>query len=131
MSWRGGSTIDFWADRWCGEKALQLAYPGVYDTVECKSAKVKDCFGSDGWNWNVILGGDGVVGQGLYSTSTELKDLISTWTGSVSTSPDKILWRWDPGGGYSVKSPYSMLTDGGTIEAQGSRESEGVLLAHP
>lgn len=66
-----GSTIDFWLDRWCGEKTLQLAYPEVYDTAECKTVKVKDCLGSGGWNWNMILGGEGVGNQVLSPTWSE------------------------------------------------------------
>lgn len=114
-----GCTIDFLSDRWCGEKALQLAFPEVYDMAECKTVKAKDCLGSDGWNWNVILGGDGVGRQGLCSTWSEFKDQISACTGDQS--PDMILWRWDPGGRFSVKSTYSALRDGGTRDARANK----------
>ncbi|OAY73468.1 hypothetical protein ACMD2_19577 [Ananas comosus] len=48
------SRIDGWRAKllWCGEKALQLAYPEVYEMAECRIVKAKDCLGSDGWNWN-------------------------------------------------------------------------------
>lgn len=83
---------------------MQLAYPEVYDMAECKSVKAEDCLGSDGWNWNAILGGDGVGSLGLCPTWSEFKDHISAWTGDQGISPNRILWRWDPGGRFSVKS---------------------------
>lgn len=47
---------------------MQLAYLEVYDIAECKAAKAKDCLGSNGWNKNAILEGDGASSQVLCST---------------------------------------------------------------
>lgn len=39
----------------------------------------------------------------------------------VDQCPDRILWRWDPGGRFSVKSAYSALSEGGVRDVHANK----------
>lgn len=52
-----GTSIDFWADRWCGDTTLQTSFQEVYALLDNKPILVRDCFERAEWNWNRILDG--------------------------------------------------------------------------
>ncbi|OAY67736.1 putative ribonuclease H protein [Ananas comosus] len=110
-----GHSIDFWSDRWSGEKTLNLTFPEAYQAAVCKNLKVSECFTRGAWNWTRILGTDVGQVQGHVPNLTELVQRISAFI--IDQRPDTIQWRWNTDGQFSVKSAYSALTDGGVRDA--------------
>lgn len=95
---------------------MQRAYSEVYAITECRNAIVKDCWGSDGWDWCKILGNGAGTGQDLNSTLSEFKEQIYVF--KVDQNPDRILCHWKPGGCFLVKSAYSTLSERGMRDAR-------------
>ncbi|XP_020097024.1 uncharacterized protein LOC109716088 [Ananas comosus] len=101
---------------------LLSSFPGIHVMTDCKLLTVKDCFGSDDWNWNRILVGVSDVANintGPGSNLFALRERVGNYR--VVQSPDTIGWRWSNNGVFSVKSVYRALSDGGTRDGHASK----------
>ncbi|OAY82034.1 hypothetical protein ACMD2_01647 [Ananas comosus] len=75
--WLGnGSSIDFWSNRWCGESALKTSFPEIYAMTNRKPLLVGDCFDSEDWRWDRILGDEFASTTGLAANLLALKNEI-------------------------------------------------------
>ncbi|XP_020096185.1 uncharacterized protein LOC109715535 [Ananas comosus] len=101
---------------WCGNTTLQAAFPDVYGRLDSNLTLVRDCFGSNGWNWSRILDDESSIPPGLRLTISELKDRVSRF--HIGHRENRIGWRWGSNGIFSVKSAYRMMNDGGTRDGQ-------------
>nr|CAD1834921.1 unnamed protein product [Ananas comosus var. bracteatus] len=113
-----GRSVDFWLDRWCGDTTLQASFPEVFTQLDRKPILVRDCFGSDEWNWDRILGDETSVPPSLCPILSELKERVTSF--SIGQTEDRIGWRWESNDIFSVQSAYRMLNDEGTRDVRGS-----------
>ncbi|GAU52005.1 hypothetical protein TSUD_418090 [Trifolium subterraneum] len=104
----GADTL-FWIDSWLGGVPLRDRYRRLYDLATNKSLSVADMRelgweeGGMAWQWRrrLWVWEEEMLGEciGLLHTIVLQTNISDSW-----------IWRYDIGGGYSVRGAYSVLT---------------------
>ncbi len=74
-----GRLINFWTERWCGDKALSSLCAELFNEVDRKSIKVCDCAAQNKWRWQKIL--RGACTRGLLGRERVRK--LKAWVGDM------------------------------------------------
>ena len=90
----GKGEIRFWADSWCGHRPLFELHEGNIDL----KIKVKDMITDGAWNQQAIP-------TGIFS----LKKNTIGYVQVKEDLPDKLIWRPEPNGSFSVKSAWECI----------------------
>ncbi len=104
-------SINWWTDIWYDEAPLCTQLPSIFLAARHRDRRVKECWGENGWQWELILDGIDASSVSLSASILQLKAEISTL--APANSCDSIRWRWSNSGIFTVKSAYKVLQDGG------------------
>lgn len=74
-----------------GEDISKILSGGVW-LRGSKSITVRDCFGSEDWNWTTILGDEATGLPGLSPSISKIKEKVNSY--HLRHSLDMIGWRW-------------------------------------
>lgn len=97
LRWRigDGSSAKFWIDDWTGNVTLdQKATNTRFGNI---SALVKDFWVSTGWNTNLLS----------CLPENVVNDIIMIPISLSNSAPDRLIWKHNPNGNFSVSSAYN------------------------
>lgn len=109
-----GRDIRLWYDIWIGETPapLSIPFPKLFNRLRNKDVRVSQCWNSTEWYWCFIYSRSAASLDAQVDIQfRQLKDLLEI--SSLTSSPDKVLWRWTSNLFFSVKSLYTFLSDTG------------------
>jgi hypothetical protein len=99
----------FWRDPWLGEAPLSVRYMRLFDLSLFKSSTVAE-MRDLGWE---ARGAAWTWRQQLWVWEEELSGECRNLLSNIVLQPnvdDHWMWRHDPGGGYTVRGAYNLLT---------------------
>lgn len=106
------SSVRFWEDIWLGDCALSSRYPQVYNSCRNKNILLSEVIATQGEGvqfTDILVGVSRIEWNELLSTLSHL---------SFTHEIDKLAWRWDSTGSFSVKSIYHLLNYRGVLTRQ-------------
>ncbi|GKV32613.1 hypothetical protein SLEP1_g41207 [Rubroshorea leprosula] len=104
-----GSCVDFWHDKWVGDKPLRNLFPRLYALANSREGQLKDMgyWSAEDWVWDCRWR-RGCVGRGVGEEEQfrELINRVRLHKGEADT------WRWIHSGDgvYSAKRAYDFLS---------------------
>ena len=106
-----GKTCLFWSDHWLDGQAVSEIAPGLFSLVPSRrKRRTVVCEGLEQHAWIRDIHGTLGIPEAL--------EYIHLWRKlqgvALTTTPDKISWRWTSNGIYSAKSCYHALFHGST-----------------
>ena len=111
-----GGCIRFWEDRWCGSDTLCDLYPTLYALANSKRATVKEVWDTSsregGWNVRFFR----PFNDWEMEEAQRFINLISSRK-IVQRERDKIFWKVDKRGQYSIRACYRQL-EGGVLNSR-------------
>ncbi|XP_071683729.1 uncharacterized protein [Lolium perenne] len=100
------SDVRFWTDHWTGEEALSVRYPRLFQICADPEISIERAYEGDGWRifFRRSFGQEETtLWQQLVQ---DLEDVVPSEGG------DKVLWKLEASGRFSVKSLYNSLVQG-------------------
>jgi hypothetical protein len=100
------SDVRFWTDHWTGEEALSVRYPRLFQICADPEISIERAYEDDGWRifFRRSFGQEETtLWQQLVQ---DLEDVVPSEGG------DKVLWKLEASGRFSVKSLYNSLVQG-------------------
>lgn len=107
-----GQDTLFWLDRWHGDCALYSQYPNLFQITTDPFFKVHEAFLYNDPH-NSIQFTRQLTGTLLEEWHQLISHCFNPPILTVNTHPDRILWRWQSSGFFSVHSLYQWLEYGG------------------
>jgi hypothetical protein len=105
---RNGRRTRFWMDRWVGDAPLKDRFPGLFSIAYSQMDSVAQVCGS-----NEPLRFRRQLDQMSTRALEELQAVIVSTV--LVEGPDKVSWRFESDGRFSVKSMYARLAQGATV----------------
>jgi exonuclease III len=105
---RNGRRTRFWMDRWVGDAPIKDRFPGLFSIAYSQMDSVAQVCGS-----NEPLRFRRQLDQMSTRALEELQAVIVSTV--LVEGPDKVSWRFESDGRFSVKSMYARLAQGATV----------------
>jgi hypothetical protein len=109
-----GQQALFWEDRWIDGRAAREIAPALFDCIPKRRRKIRTVAqGLQGNSWARDI--HGILGVHEIGQYLQLWMAIAHTT--LTTEPDRLVWKWTDSGSYTAKSCYLALFQGSTMSS--------------
>jgi hypothetical protein len=109
-----GQQALFWEDRWIDGRAAREIAPALFDCIPKRRRKIRTVAqGLQGNSWARDI--HGILG--IHEIGQYLQLWMAIAHTTLTTEPDRLVWKWTASGSYTAKSCYLALFQGSTMSS--------------